>query len=235
MNMSDMQRPLWLVTGAAGALGRELVAGIMEGGADCIALDRDEAGLNALHDERSEAGRPTPALMPMDLAGATPADFQKLAETIEQTFGRLDVIIHNAMVFKSLRPLFHQSPEEWIDCIQTGLTGPFLLSAALMPLLSAAPAGTLVFINDTAALERPAHRAAYGVAGAGRRQMVRTLEAERGERGVQVVEIDPGSFYSPLHAAARPSDPPGSLRSAGEAARGVLREIGRAAPQMRIG
>lgn len=223
--MSDPQRPVWLITGAAGALGRELTRQAMDSGADCIALDRNQPGLNALHDEREKAGRPAPALMPMDLAGATPADFQKLAETVEATFGRLDVLIHNAMSFKALRPLLHQSPEEWIDIVQTGLTGPFLLSAALMPLIGSAGNGTIVFINDGLPIDKPANWAAYGVAEAGRRQMVETLRAESGNRGPRILAFDPGAFYSPLRTAAWPSDSPEKLPAAGDAAKRVIEQI----------
>lgn len=223
--MSDPQRPVWLITGAAGALGRELTRQAMDQGADCIALDRDEAGLNALHDEREKAGKPAPALMPMDLAGATPADYQKLAETIEATFGRLDVLIHNAMPFKALRPLFHQPPEEWIDIVQTGLTGPFLLSAALMPLVTGSGDGAIVFINDRLPIDKPANWAAYGVAEAGRRQMVASLKAESGKRGPRMLEIDPGAFYSPLRTAAWPSDSPEKLPAADEVAKRVVSRI----------
>ncbi|MFW5926908.1 MAG: SDR family NAD(P)-dependent oxidoreductase [Wenzhouxiangella sp.] len=223
--MSDTTRPVWLITGAAGALGRALTHRAMERGADCIALDRDERGLNALHDGCEEAGKPVPALMPMDLAGATPADYEKLAETVEVSFGRLDVIIHNAMSFKALRPLFHQPPEEWVDIVQTGLTGPFLLTAALMPMVSAARGGAVVFIADRLPLEKPANWAAYGVAEAGRRQMVEMLRAESGGRGTRFLEIDPGPFYSPLRTAAWPSDSPRDLTSAEEAANRVVARI----------
>ena len=84
--MNSTDRPVWLVTGAAGTLGSELVRQVIAGGSDCIALDRDEAGLNRLHDELAKSGQKPPALVPLDLIGAAPADYDKLAETMESEF-----------------------------------------------------------------------------------------------------------------------------------------------------
>jgi NAD(P)-dependent dehydrogenase (short-subunit alcohol dehydrogenase family) len=79
-----------------------------------------------------------------------------------------------------------------------------------------------VFIADGHCLDNPGGWGAYGVAQAGRRQMARVLEADRAQRGPQVVEIDPGPFYSRLRTAAWPSDSPDNLPTADAAAASVL-------------
>lgn len=218
---------VWLVTGAAGALGRELVRQLIEAGSDCIALDRDERGLNKLHDSLVEDGLAAPALVPLDLVGAGPEDYRQLAETVEAEFGRLDGIMHNAAVFTALRPLLHQPADEWFQTLQVGLTGPLLLTTTLVHLLPAAPEGQIVFIADRQCLDTPANWAAYGVVQAARRQMVATLKAEAGTRGPGIVEIDPGPFFSPLHTAAWPSASAAELPDASEAAARVLEATGR--------
>lgn len=218
-------RPVWLVTGAAGALGSEMVAQLLADDIECIALDSNARELDRLHDRLAEQGSRTPALMPLDLTGAGPDDYAQLAEVIEREFGGIDVLVHAAAVFVALRPLLHQPPDEWFRTIQTGLTGPFLLTAALMPLISAADAGRIVFINDGHCLDKPANWAAYGIAQAGRRQMARTLAAEIGRHGPEILEIDPGPFYSRLRTAAWPSDSPEDLPTAAEAAGKVIARV----------
>lgn len=218
-------RPVWLITGAAGALGSELVRQLLQAGKDCVALDSNARGLNQLHDRLVNDGLPVPALMPMDLTGAGPDEHAKLAETIESEFGHLDVLVHGAAAFVALRPLLHQPAEEWFRIIQTGLTGPFLLSVALMPLLARGADGRVVFINDDHCLDKPGNWAAYGVAQAGRRQMVRSLEEEAGRHGPQFMAIDPGPFFSPLRTAAWPSESPGELPSPASAARKIIDRV----------
>lgn len=222
--MNDTAPAVWLVTGAAGALGSALVRRVIQGGDDCIALDRDTRALDALHDELVAAHGRAPALMPMDLAGAGPQDHERLAEAVEGRFGRLDYLVHNAAVFHALRPLLHQQPGEWLEILQTSLSAPYMLTSVLAGLMPAS--GRVVFVDDRHCLEQPAAWGAYGVAQAGRRQMAATLAAERTDGGPAIVSIDPGPFYSSLRVAAWPSDSPENLPAPEEAAGRVLAAIG---------
>ncbi|AKS42068.1 SDR family NAD(P)-dependent oxidoreductase [Wenzhouxiangella marina] len=223
--MTQSEKPLWLVTGAAGTLGAELVRQLLAAGNDCIALDKNEAALNQLHDQLAEQGRPVPVLLPLDLAGAGPADYEQVASTVEAQFGRLDGLIHNAAAFVALRPLAHQPAEEWMRILQTGLTGPQLLSNALLGLMQATEGARLVFISDRHCLERPGHWAAYGVAQAGRAWMARTLARELGAAGPRVMEIDPGPFFSALRSAAWPAARPEEFDAIEQVATRVLEQI----------
>jgi NAD(P)-dependent dehydrogenase (short-subunit alcohol dehydrogenase family) len=229
--MSESSRAVWLITGAAGALGQALVRRVLAAGHDCIALDRNERGLNTLHDELEQAGQGVPALMPMDLAGAAPEEYQRLADTIAERFGHIDVLVHNAASFQALRPLLHQQPGEWLEIIQTSLTAPYMLSAVLAPLMPGDGQGRVVMINDRHCLEKPGNWGAYGVAQAGREQMARSFAAEGVPGAPRVLAIDPGPFYSPLRVAAWPSDSPENLPSADEAAARIMDAIEQASQE----
>jgi NAD(P)-dependent dehydrogenase (short-subunit alcohol dehydrogenase family) len=209
--MAISTRPLWLVTGAAGALGSELVRQLAAGGADCVALDRNEAALNQLHDQIEAQGFPPPSLLPFDLAGAGPMHYDQVADRISQQYGRLDGLIHNAADFKALRPMAHQSPEEWMSILQAGVTAPQLLTSALMGLLQSTSGAKLVFISDEECLKHPANWAAYGVAQAARRWMVDALKREITGDRIEVMAVDPGAFYSPLRVKAWPVAQPGDF------------------------
>lgn len=223
--MNSTDRPVWLVTGAAGTLGSELVRQIIAGGSDCIALDRDEAGLNRLHDELAKSGLKPPALVPLDLIGAAPADYDKLAETMESEFGRLDRLVHNAAMLVALRPLVHQPADEWMKVLQTGLTGPYLLTSALLPLLRETGGSQVIFVSDDHCLEKPANWAAYGVAQAGRKWMASALSAELGSASTKVQTIDPGPFYSRLRSAAWPVARPDEFDPIARVAARVIADI----------
>ncbi len=225
--MEDSTTPVWLVTGAAGALGSALVRRLLEDGVDCIALDRRARELDSLHDELHERLGRAPALMPMDLAGAGPDDYQRLAEVVESEFGRLDVLVHNAACFQALRPLLQQQPGEWLEILQTSLTAPYMLNAVLAPLMTRD--SSVVFVGDGHCLAHPGGWGAFGVAQAGRRQMARILDADRAGDHPGVVEVDPGPFYSRLRVAAWPSDSPADLPHVDSAAGRVIEAVERAA------
>jgi len=225
--MNESSKRVWLITGAVGALGSALIRQLMADGDDGIALDRDARGLDALHDELQERLGRGPALMPMDLAGALPEDYQRLAEAVEREFGRIDVLVHNAATFKALRPIIQQQPGEWLEIMQTSVTAPFMLSAVLAPLLG--PGSSVVFVGDQRALEKPGGWAAFGVAQAARRQLARILDADRAPSDPRVIEVDPGDFYSQLRVAAWPSDSPHDLPSSEQAAARVIASVDSAA------
>lgn len=223
--MNTTEQPVWLLTGAAGTLGAELCHLLLAQGCECIALDRNERGLNQLHDRLLEAQGKAPALYPLDLAGAGPEDYADLAAVIADRFGRLDGLIHAAAHFSALRPLEHQPADDWFTTLQVGLTGPQLLTQALLPLLRSSASARIVWINNRLCLERPAHWGAYGISQAGRAQLARSLTAELGPRGPRVLDLDPGPFYSSLRGAAWPVDTPADLPSAAQAAALLMAQI----------
>lgn len=220
--MEKTGRKVVLVTGAAGELGRSLVAQLARDGFDCIALDRNRRALEQMHDSLE----PAPLIVPLDLAGSGPDVFAELAASLTDTFGRLDGIIHAAADFKSLHPVEHVPADEWMAILQAGLTGPFLLTQALLPLLRGTDDSRIVWVIDDPEQRASAYWGAYGVAQAGITALVRILAAECRTAGPRVSMVDPGPFYSPLRSRAWPAEAPDSLPTADDAAGRVLKAFG---------
>lgn len=224
---------IWLITGAAGALGSELVCQLMRAGDDCIALDRNQRGLNALHNRCEDLGLSPPALVPLDLIGASSEDYDALAETIAEQFGRLDGLIHNAAQMPALRPLAHQDPAEWLHGLQWGLTGPVWLTRALLPLMTGSrnvsgeteQRAQIIWVGDRSVIDQPANWGVYGLVQAGRQWIAAALSAELGPRAPRVRILDPGPFFSPLRTAAWPAQRPDEVPTADQAASALLAQI----------
>lgn len=219
--MPEAERKVALVTGAAGALGVALVEQLMHEGWDCIAVDRNRRSLEQLHDRLAADGN-APLVVPLDMAGAGPQHYDELAATLEDQFGRLDALIHAAADFKALTPLEHHPADDWMKTLQAGLTGPFLLSQALLPLMRATEASRMVWVADDPEARSRAYWGAYGVAQSGRSALARILAAECRRDGPEIVEIDPGPFYSPLRSKAWPAENPDALPTAQDAAGKVM-------------
>ena len=87
-----------LVTGAGDGIGAEAARCYAAHGATCILLGRTVAKLEKVYDEIVAAGNAEPAIVPLDLKGATPSHYQQMGQTIADQFGRLDGVLHNASV-----------------------------------------------------------------------------------------------------------------------------------------
>ncbi|MDT8439907.1 MAG: SDR family NAD(P)-dependent oxidoreductase [Wenzhouxiangellaceae bacterium] len=222
--MPDVERQLALVTGAAGTLGRALVSALIARGFDCVALDRNRRGLEQLHDQLAAQGTP-PLGVPLDLAGAGPQHYAELAESLGEQFGRLDLLIHAAAEFRALTPIEHTDPEDWMKVLQAGLTGPFLLSRALLPLMRATPGSVMLWVADDEKVRRAAYWGGYGVAQAGRAALAGILAAECARDAPDVRLVDPGPFHSPLRSRAWPAERPDALPSVEQAVARVLAAV----------
>ena len=117
-----------LVTGATGGLGSATSLALARLGATVILVGRTVPKLEKLYDELEATGGPQPAIVPLNFMTATWAEYENLAQTIEQTFGRLDGIVHAAAHFKSFIRLEDLPPRDWLDTLQINLTAPYTLT-----------------------------------------------------------------------------------------------------------
>ncbi len=86
--------------------------------------------------------------VPLDLL--RPGGISRLGATIERDFGRLDLLVHNAAVFRRT-PADAVGVRDWDEMFAVNLRGPFLLTRAFLPLLRAAPGGAVLFLGDAGA------------------------------------------------------------------------------------
>lgn len=199
---APLQDRVVLVVGAAGGLGAAASVACAAAGATVVLLGRKPAPLNRVYDAAKAVG-PEPALYPLDLEGASPDDFDELAQRLETEFGRLDGVLHCAAEFKGLTPLQHTDPADFARAIHVDLTARWWLTQACLPLLGAAPDAAVVFALDAQAPGARAYWGGYGLAQAGQVALVDMLQAELGPGSpVRVSGLAPGPMRTPLRANA---------------------------------
>lgn len=190
-----------LVAGAAGGLGSAASVACAQAGATVVLLGRKVAPLNRVYDAVKAVG-PEPLLYPLDLEGASPDDYDQLAQQLEAVLGRLDAILHCAAEFKGLTPLLHTDPADFARAIHVDLTARWWLSQACLPLLAKSDAGAVVFALDDPARSSQAFWGGYGLAQAAQATLVAMLQAELGEHGPRVSGLRPGPMRTALRGRA---------------------------------
>lgn len=190
-----------LITGAYGGLGDAASRACAQAGATVVLLGRKVPKLSRLYDALKAIGR-EPALYPLDLAGADPADYEAMTDTIAASFGGLHGVLHCAAEFTGLRPLQATPPEEFVRQLHVNLTAPWLLTQACMPLLRQAEDSAVVFIAEDLARVNKAYWGTYGVAKAGLAGLVRVLHDETDQGPVRVSALRPGPMRSNIRSRA---------------------------------
>ena len=191
-----------LVTGANGGLGAAAARAAAAAGATVVLLGRKVRAIERLYDALREAGGPEPAIYPLDLEGASPADYEQLAATLAREYGRLDGILHAAAHFEGLTPLALVAPEEWLRALHVNLGAAMVLTRACLPLLQQAPDASVVFVlDDRGAVER-AHWGGYAVAKAGLYALIRIWGDELEKSPVRICGLLPGPMRTALRARA---------------------------------
>lgn len=207
-----------LITGASGGLGRVLALACAAQGATTVLHGRNVRKLEALYDEILAAKHPEPIILPLDLAAAKAEDFANVASALQAQTGRVDAIVHTAVMLGTLGPIEHQAFDAWLATMRVVLLAPFGLTRALLPLLRAAPDASVVFTLDTRGQEPKAYWGGYAVAKAGLSALLAILADEwDGHANLRINGVVPGPMRSPLRAQTHPGDdimrlpPPESL------------------------
>ena len=190
-----------LVTGAHGGLGSAASRACARAGATVVLLGRRVRNLERLHDTMAAEGM-APVLYPLDLEGATPDDFAELAQRIGDAYGRLDGLLHCATEFRGLTPLEHTDPAVFARAVHVGLTAPWWLTQACLPVLRKAEDPAVVFVVDDPARVSNAYWGGYGIAQHGLRALVQMLHAEQANGALRIAGLQPGPMRTPLRAKA---------------------------------
>ena len=216
-----------LVTGAGSGIGAAVVTALAQAGAEVILLGRTVRKLEAVYDDIEAVAPGRAAIYPMDLGGATATDFANLAAHVEQGYGRLDGLLHNASLLGSLSPIEHYDLQDWAKLTQVNQHAPFLLTQATLPLLKKSADASLVFTSSGVGRAGRAYWGAYSVTKFAIEGLSQVLAAELEQNTtVRVNTINPGAVRTPMRAAAYPAENPTTLITPGQVANRYLFLLG---------
>jgi NAD(P)-dependent dehydrogenase (short-subunit alcohol dehydrogenase family) len=201
-----------LITGASGGLGRALSLACAQAGASVIVSGRNATRLRKLYDDIEAAGGPRPALLPLDLATATAAEYDALADAVDAEFGKLDGIVHCAAALGDRTPLEQYDVPTWCRVLHVNLTAPFILTQVLLPSLRRSEDASVIFVSSGIVHKPRPFWGAYAVSKTGL-EAVRTLYSEElaSITNVRLNTVNPGRMRTAMRASAYPGEDPNTL------------------------
>ena len=200
-----------LITGAGDGIGRAAALSFALHGATVVLHGRTLNKLEVIYDEIESLGAPQPAILPLQLSTASPREYELLLNTLEQQFGRLDGILHNAGILGERTALMDYPVETWDDVMAVNLRAPFVLTQALLPLLRKSEQASVVFTSSGVGREARATWGAYSVAKIAIEAVSTLFAAENTEPNIRFNCINPGGTRTAMRAKAYPHEDPKTL------------------------
>jgi NAD(P)-dependent dehydrogenase (short-subunit alcohol dehydrogenase family) len=178
-----------VVTGAASGIGRAIARHLAGEDYEVAMMDLDESGLEAVRAQIEEDGG-TAHAFPVDLCD--PLAVGAVSREIAVRVGSPQVLVNVAGVGVAATVL-ETSDEDWNRVLSVNLTGPFLTTRAILPLMLDRGSGVIVNIASVGGQVGIARRAAYCASKAGLVGLTRAVAVDHARAGVRCVAICPGT------------------------------------------
>ncbi|MCH8071546.1 MAG: YciK family oxidoreductase [Proteobacteria bacterium] len=202
-----------LVTGASDGIGKALAVHIAGLGAQVVLHGRNTKKLESVYDKITNLkDKPRPSIAVLDLATADSAAYSSLHNSIEQEFGRLDGLVHNAGILGQRLSIEQYDVADWQQVMHVNLTAPFVLTQVLLPLLRQSPDPSIIFTSSGVGRVGKAFWGAYSVSKFGTEALSQILANENRHTSLRVNCVNPGPVRTRMRLEAYPAEDRDALK-----------------------
>ncbi len=190
-----------VVTGAGRGIGKAIAMTLAELGARTVlcgrsleALEQTAAAIQNSKGQNSEKRSGISSAIECDVTDLR--SVEALAERIERTFHRLDVLVNNAGIGGVGGPLHQLAPENWDRVLNTNLRGVYYCIRSLAPIMIKARSGHIINISSLAGKNALPNGAAYAASKWGLNGLSYSVAEELRAHNIRVSVICPGSTHT---------------------------------------
>lgn len=210
---ANLKNKTILVTGAGAGIGRAAALTYATLGATVILLGKTVKKLEAVYDEIVALGAPEPAIIPLDLKGASKQNYTDMSTTIANQFGQLDGVLLNASMLGELTPFTQIHEQIFNDVMNVNVTAQYLLAQALIPTLLLAPNASLVFTSSGVGNKGRAYWGAYSISKFATEGMMEVIADEYSDSTLRTNAINPGATNTSMRSTAFPAEDKNDIAS----------------------
>lgn len=194
-----MQGKVVAITGASRGIGAAAARVFAAAGAEVVLLSRSGAEISRLAEEIGGGAM----AVPCDVA-----DWRSVlaaVQTVQARKGRLDVWIGNAGVIEPIARLADADPGAWGQAVDINLKGVFHGMRAVIPMMRAQGAGTVITVSSGAAHSPLEGWSSYCAAKAGAAMLTRSAHLEEAAAGLRIMGLSPGTVATDMQVKIKAS------------------------------
>lgn len=206
-----------LITGGNRGIGLAIARALIGEGCDVVITGRDQVTLTKAAKELGKR------VIPFACDARDPKAVKKLFVTVNDRFGRLDILINNAGVAHANLHVAKLPLESWREAIDTNLTGMFLATRAALPLMRRG--GAIVNNLSISAKRVFPGSSAYNASKHGALGFTNTLREELREKGIRVIAVLAGATDTAIWNQFWPDAPRKKMMSPATVAHAVVNAL----------
>jgi NAD(P)-dependent dehydrogenase (short-subunit alcohol dehydrogenase family) len=184
------------ITGAGGALGREISVAFAREGADLVLCDNDKVALDqAVYECSKNARKIIAGVVDVTEEGLARSFYEK---AVEKT-AKIDVLVNNAGIHLPEANLWEVEKADFQRILEVNLLGAWICSKLVIPGMRERKYGRIVNVTSALSVVNMAKWGPYSCSKAGLNALTRTLAEENKGLNILVNGVEPGMFHSRMH------------------------------------
>jgi 3-oxoacyl-[acyl-carrier protein] reductase len=194
--MFNLTGQIALVTGGSQGIGRATALALAEHGAEVAVLARSLDKCEAVAAEIRALGRRALAVRG-DLGNHE--EIKAAVETVARELGPINILVNNAAITRD-GLMLRMKRDDWETVINTNLTGVFLLTQQVLPMMMKARKGRIINLTSVVAQSGNVGQVNYISAKAGVIGFTKAVAREYASRNITVNAVAPGFIETPMTA-----------------------------------
>lgn len=201
MNMNDfrLDGKVALVTGAVHGIGFAIAKALYAAGATVIYNGREKEAVDKAKSNYEKEGVNAHGYV-FDVT--KPDEVKSALDKIEKDVGTIDILVNNAGIIKRI-DMLEMDVKEWQEVIDIDLTGPFIMSQAVLPKMIEKGHGKIINISSMMSELGRETVSAYAAAKGGLKMLTKNIASEFGKYNIQCNALGPGYIETPQTAPLR--------------------------------
>jgi NAD(P)-dependent dehydrogenase (short-subunit alcohol dehydrogenase family) len=179
-----------LIGGAGGGICRAIAVAFAQAGAAVACCDIDPAASAETARLVTEAGG---RALSQACDVADEVQTRAVAMAAHHAFGRLDILVSGAAPHDPSGTVIEVGLADWQRVLDINLTGSFLLSRAVLPVMIAGGGGSIIFIASQLGRVGSAGRAAYCATKGALIQLAKVMAIDHAAQNIRVNTLSPGA------------------------------------------